>query len=214
MLQEKDKSEFAKLLQFLAIRFNKPNIFDVEKKKLTQEELKSYFFFLADEFCNIEEFANVCKKLGKTWSYGRMPEPNYFLEAKKTDEVDVEMIAQKSWEQVIEAIENGAGYTSIPNFEDKLVEYVVNIIGGFYTLRQLDYKQLEFKKKEYIKLYKQSYNKDNLSIPTITHKTSLENVRVMKIKAPYSTKKFQTDSMIENKQSEFNKKLGLSFKRI
>ena len=174
----------------------------------------SVYYRVLSSRMDTEEFVNAVDKLFASWNYSYYPKPAHFLEAKKTDEVDVEMIAQKSWEQVIEAIENGAGYTSIPNFEDKLVEYVVNIIGGFYILRQLDYKQLEFKKKEYIKLYKQSYYKDNLSIPTITHKTSLENVRVMKIKAPYSIKKIQTDNMIENKQSEFNKKLGLSFKRI
>jgi len=204
-MSEYDYNEFAMYLTGVAMTFD---------KTIRAEQIDLYFEILKDEFVNINEFKEVAKKVMKTWSYSYMPKPAHFLENKKEDKFEVEAIANKSWELVVEAIENGAGYTSVPKFNDKILEYVVSLIGGFYTLRQLDYKQLEFKKKDYIKLYVNYYNKENISIPKITHKTTLETPVIKEYKADYKIKTLKSDNLIENKQSEFNKKLGLSFKRI
>ena len=91
---------------------------------------------------------------GKVWKFGRMQEPSFFIEKLSPDKINLEIIAQKAWESVMFCLENGVGYTKSAEFDDNLIPLIAeNYLGGFSRLGKLDYRELEFKKKEFIQIY-------------------------------------------------------------
>jgi len=181
MLTEKDSNVFAETLQLLAKRFN-------GGRKLDDMDLKSYWFALADEFENIGEFQKAAKKVMKTWSYGRMPEPSAFIAAKKEhSDLDIEIIAQKAWDSVVYAIERGVGYTAVAEFEDELIPAVVELCGGFSELATKTYEELSWIKKEFIKTYKAALQGE-ISIKANEQRALLEDTKTLLITADYPTK--------------------------
>jgi hypothetical protein len=181
MLQEKDKILFAETMQLFAKRFHKNG-------KLDKIDMQSYWFALSDEFEDIGEFQKAAKKVMKTWSYGRMPEPSAFIAAKKEhSDLDIEIIAQKAWESVVYAIEQGVGYTKTAEFEDKLIPAVVELTGGFERLASKSYDELEWIKKEFIKTYKAALQGE-ISIRANEQRALLEDTKTLQIAADYPVK--------------------------
>ena len=196
MLQEKDKILFAETMQLFAKRFHKNG-------KLDKIDMQSYWFALSDEFENIEEFQKAAKKVMKTWSYGRMPEPSAFIAAKKEhSDLDIEIIAQKAWDSVVYAIEQGVGYTKTAEFEDKLIPAVVELCGGFERLATKTHEDLSWIKKEFIKTYKAALQGE-ISIRVNEQRALLEDTKTLLITADYPTKtQNQKVEAIEHKQNK------------
>ena len=210
MLREEDKKRFAEVLQFLAKRFCK----ECKDNKLDKEDLSSYWFFLRDEFENIKEFELSALKVGKSWKYGRMPEPSEFIEKLSPDNLSLEIISQKAWESVMICLENGVGYTKSAEFEDNLIPLIVeNYLGGFSRLSKLDYRELEFKKKEFLKIY-ENLTKKREPIKKVEVKTLIDNTTSkLKITADYPTLKTEKDNLIANNTQNTIQKL-VTNKRI
>jgi hypothetical protein len=208
MLRENDKKRFAEVLQFLAKRFCK----ECKDNKLDKEDLMSYWFFLRDEFENIDEFEKVALKVGKVWKFGRMPEPSFFIEKLSPDKINLEIIAQKAWESVMFCLESGVGYTKSAEFDDNLIPLIIeNYLGGFSRLGRMDYKELDFKKKEFLKIY-ENLTKKREVVKKVEVKTLVDNtIDKLKITADYPVLKVENaDNLIINKKID----VGLGFKRI
>ena len=177
MLDDRDKIKFAELMQLLAKRFN-------QGRELDEIDLKSYWLALADEFDDIKEFEKAVIKLIKTWKYGRMPEPSYFIEAKrKFNDLEIEDISNKAWALVIEAVEKGVGNNKIADFEDPLIPYVVKVsCGGFERLaRKWDLSDDEKKFKAYYRLLL----KKGAKVEKVEVGCLVDNPKRLIIKAPY-----------------------------
>ena len=194
MLRENDKKRFAEVLQFLAKRFCK----ECKDNKLDKEDLMSYWFFLRDEFENIDEFEKVALKVGKSWKFGRMPEPSEFIEKLSPDKINLEIIAQKAWESVMFCLENGVGYTKSAEFDDNLIPLIVeNYLGGFSRLGKMDYKELDFKKKEFLKIY-ENLTKKREAVKKVEIITLIDRPTKLKVTADYPTIKTEKDNLIAN----------------
>jgi len=170
---------------------------------ISAEQILLYFEVLADEFENVDEFKKAARKLLKSWNYSYMPKPAHFIEAKKEfSDLDIEIIAQKAWDSVIYAIEQGVGYTAVADFEDKLIPAVVELTGGFERLASKTYEELEWIKKEFIKTYKAALQGE-ISIRANEQRALLEDTKTLLIPADYPTKtQNQKVAAIENKQNK------------
>ena len=179
-------------------------------QKISAEQIMLYFEILQDEFENVDEFKKAAKKLLKSWSYSYMPKPAHFIEAKKEfSSESIEIIAQKAWDSVIEAIRAGVGYTKAAEFEDKLIPAVMDLCGGFERLADKDYNELEWVKKEFIKTYKAAIEGE-IEIEKKEVLPMLEEAKTIKIKANYpvlNSKVIETP-VIENKSTNLAKQLA------
>jgi len=170
-------------------------------QKISAEQIMLYFEILSDEFENVDEFKRAAKKLLKTWSYSYMPKPAHFIEAKKEfSSESIEIIAQKAWDSVIDAISAGVGYTKVAEFEDKLIPAVVDLCGGFERLASKTFEELEWIKKEFIKTYKAAMQGE-ISLKAKEQSALLEEIKVLKIKADYKVNT-QNSIAIEHKEAQ------------
>ena len=170
-------------------------------QKISAEQIMLYFEILQDKFENVDEFKKAAKKLLKSWSYSYMPKPAHFIEAKKEfSSESIEIIAQKAWDSVIEAIRAGVGYTTVAEFEDKLIPAVVELCGGFKRLATKTYEELEWIKKEFLKTYKAAMQGE-INLRAKEQTALLENTKTLKIKADYPVNT-QNRIAIEHKQEQ------------
>ncbi len=178
-MKEFEYDEFAAYLGGVAATFG---------HVITPEQINLYFEVLADKFENIDEFKKAAKKLLESWNYSYMPKPAHFIKAKREySDLDVEIIAQKAWNSVIYAIEQGVGYTKTAEFEDKLIPAVVELCGGFSELATKTYEELSWIKKEFIKTYKAAVQGE-ISIRANRPQALLESAKTLLIKADYPIK--------------------------
>jgi hypothetical protein len=177
MENNNNKDELAVFMQFLM------GIGEALGHTLSPNQALIYYEALKDEFESLEEFKRASIRLVKTWSYSYMPKPAHFINALYKD---IEIIAQKAWQSVIICLENGVGYTKTAKFEDNLIPVIVeNYLGGFNKLGRLNYKELEFKKREFIDLYIHLSKNNKETIKQIKIKTLSERVNTLVIKANY-----------------------------
>ncbi len=202
-----DRNSFAEIMQFVALT--------LKGEELNDKELLAYYFALADEFSDIEEFKKVVKKVIKNWKYGYFPKPNHFIESKKEfSDLDIEIIAQKAWKSVIEALKKGVGYNKSAEFEDKLIPPVVELCGGFKRLATKTFEELEWIKKEFLKTYKAAIEGE-IKLEAKEVLPMLEEAKRIKIKANYPvlSRKIIETPAIENKANTLVKSLA-NAKRI
>jgi hypothetical protein len=170
-------------------------------QKLNAEQIMLYFEVLQDEFENIEAFKKAAKKLLKSWNYSYMPKPAHFIEAKKEfSRESIEIIAQKAWDSVIEAIKEGVGYTATAEFEDNLIPAVVELCGGFERLATKTFEELEWIKKEFLRTYKAAIEGE-IKLQIKEPIALLESPKVLRITADYPVNS-QNYVAIENKQEQ------------
>ena len=126
-------------------------------KELKPEQIKLYFEVLKDEFESVEDFKKSAIKLMKSWKYGYFPKPAHFLEQTQISDDELHVIATQAWGHVIDAIRQGAGYTKGLECKDVLTEHSISAIGGIDRLATMTSKELEWKKKEFIGIFKSAY---------------------------------------------------------
>ncbi len=136
-------------------------------KELRPEQIKLYFEVLKEEFESVEEFKKSAIKLTKSWKYGYFPKPAHFIEQTKITDDELSIIATEAWSYVIDAIRDGAGYTKGLECEDTLTEHSISAIGGIDRLAKLTSKELEWKKREFIAIFKSAYKSKRVA--NITH---------------------------------------------
>ena len=197
-----DRKSFAEIMQFVALT--------LKGEELNDKELLAYYFALGDEFSDIEELKKAAKKVIKEWKYGYFPKPNHFIEAKKQfSNLDIEIIAQKAWESVIDALKKGVGYNKSAEFEDKLIPSVIALCGGFERLATKTFEELEWIKKEFVKTYKAAINGE-IELEAKEVLPLLEEAKRIKIKANYPvlSRKIIETPAIENKANIIVKNLA------
>jgi len=225
---EKDGKKFAELMQFLAIKFNNQKAWDIEKRKLTKEELRMYFFYLQDEFEDINQFAEVVKHIGKKQSYGRMPDPADFIQVKKelfelTDK-ELEVLAREAYNTAFDAVFLVGSNT--PDFEDKLINATINKIGGWikfhdysaYSNTHEDLKRREDMRKQFEYWYKLLFAIQKVTdVKLVGRKSVIKKVECGYLedikKAKKSLKAIENKSKKENEISEKTRQM-LNIKRI
>ena len=172
---------------------------------INANQIMMYFEVLRDEFNSIDDFKKASVELMKTWKYSYMPKPAHFLEVT-FPQSDVEIVAQKAWNSVLFALENGVGSTKIAKFEDGLIPLIVeNYIGGFKILGRINYKELEFKKKEFLKMYEILAKKKEVTLKDIDIKTIINNPLKIVITANYPVPKIKNDdatTLTNNKKTQ------------
>lgn len=72
--------------------------------------------------------------------------------------------ASVAWSQVIHAIGEVGGYESV-RFSDRLIHRIIGDLGGWWYLTGLPTETLEFKRREFIALYRQYQVKPPANIP-------------------------------------------------
>jgi len=197
-----DRKSFAEIMQFVALT--------LKGEELNDKELLAYYFALGDEFSDIEELKKAAKKVIKEWKYGYFPKPNHFIEAKKQfSNLDIEIIAQKAWESVIDALKKGVGYNKSAEFEDKLIPSVIALCGGFERLATKTFEELEWIKKEFVKTYKAAVEGE-IKLEAKEVLPLLEEAKRIKIKANYPvlSRKIIETPAIENKANIIVKNLA------
>jgi len=139
-----------------------------------------------------------------------MPKPAHFIEAKKEfSSESIDIIAQKAWDSVIEAIKKGVGYNKSAEFEDKLIPSVIALCGGFERLASKTFEEIEWIKKEFVKTYKAAIGGE-IKLEAKEVLPMLEEVKTIKIKANYpvlNAKIIETPA-IENKANTLVKSLA------
>jgi len=152
---------------------------------------------------NNDEFKTAMQNLLSSWSYNYMPKPANFLNAMKQDPESLEIEAQNEWNTIVEAIELHGGYLSV-KFENIITSTVLKFItgGNWYNLASKNYKELEWIKKDFIKLYSTVKNnpKNNLSDELLLGLFDKQNNSI-DLKAVKTIKSNLNTNMLENKKN-------------
>jgi len=151
---------------------------------------------------NNDEFKTAMQNLLSSWSYNYMPKPANFLNSMKQDPESLEIEAQNEWNTIVEAIEEHGGYVSV-KFENIITSTVLKFItvGNWYNLASKNYKELEWIKKDFVKLYMNlKNNPKNLSDEPLLGFFDKQNNSV-DLKAVKAIKSNLNTNMLENKKN-------------
>jgi len=201
-MTQKDFSEFSIVLLGIASALD---------KTLTPEAVKIYFEVLKNKFSNLDDFKKAAYKLLESWEYSYMPKPAHFIKQTRMSDEELEIAAIQAWNYVLDAIRNGAGYIGIALFEDQLTEHTVNAIGGMHKLTNATVNELDWKKKEFMTIFKAGYKSGRVAnvksyykpiddektyrIPSSISETEKSNLKL--ISSDYEPKNNQVASMLE-----------------
>lgn len=133
------KQEFAKPFTLLCEMYNR------EASQLLAEG-----YYLVLECLTKNEFESAIKQVLSSRKYSSLPLPADILEAVHGNPEDKAIIALKMVEDAIK--EHGA-YKSV-SFDDKIALTCIENLGGWIAICQMELKDWEWKKKEFITLYK------------------------------------------------------------
>lgn len=133
------KQEFAKPFTLLCEMYNR------EASQLLAEG-----YYLVLECLTKNEFESAIKQVLSSRKYSSLPLPADILEAVHGNPEDKAILALKMVEDAIK--EHGA-YKSV-SFDDKIALTCIENLGGWITICQMELKDWEWKKKEFITLYK------------------------------------------------------------
>ena len=140
---------------------------------MSDAQVAVYYTVLSDDFKTVGEFKQAAVRLLKSWSYGYMPKPAHFIEATKLSDGELDMAAESSWGDVIDAIRGGAGYTASVTMECHVAAYAVSALGGFGRLCTKTSDELEWLKKDFVRIYKNAYKTGRVAEPQEAHNPNL-----------------------------------------
>lgn len=133
------KMEFAKTFAVLA---------EVYNREVTELLVEAYYIVLND--FTKEQFDYAVKQVLTSRKYSSIPLPADLLEAVYGNPDDKALLALKELEDAM--AEHGA-YKSVC-FEDSIISTCVENLGGWATVCQMELKDWDWKKKEFLSLYK------------------------------------------------------------
>ena len=174
---ERDKKKFAELLNAVG---------QMCGQTITPPQLRLYWGVLVNEYETIQDFEKVVIKLLNSWNYSYMPKPAHFLEQTKTSIDEVSLIANESWSDVIEAIRDGGGYTKTVTFECPLTEYAVNSVGGLSKLCEKTSDELDWVKKDFVKIFISAYKTERIGKIENTKTNLLENTKTKLVSSRFT----------------------------
>lgn len=165
---EKDRKEFTVIMGTLA---------EIYEKTSTPAKTRIYFDALAAY--SIDEVKRAVNSHVSDPKHGTfMPKPGDLIRHLKADEPNVEDKAELAWMQVINAISSVGSYGTL-NLEDKQALAAVKNMGSWVGLCQTRESELQWKKKEFIDLYKTFENTPLEMLPSnLPGIEDLENQRI------------------------------------
>ncbi|MEW5832158.1 MAG: DUF6475 domain-containing protein [Campylobacterota bacterium] len=116
-------------------------------KKITDALLDGYWMVLCD--MSDEEFVGSIKAILSGRKFASLPKPAEILDFAKPD---LESIATIAWSDVERAIYKAGKYESV-SFEDRVVNSVIDALGGWVFVCSQDISEMKWLKKEFVKLY-------------------------------------------------------------
>ena len=116
-------------------------------KKITDALLDGYWMVLCD--MSDEEFVGSIKAILSGRKFASFPKPAEILDFAKPD---LESIATIAWSDVERAIYKAGKYESV-SFEDRVVNSVIDALGGWVFVCSQDISEMKWLKKEFVKLY-------------------------------------------------------------
>jgi hypothetical protein len=182
-------------------------------KPLSDVVMEMYYLVLKD--MNEKDFISSVEKLMSEWSYSYMPKPAHIKNAL-VDSVSLEVEANKEWNIVMKAIENFGSYKNV-RFENIVTNGTIqSLTGGKWSeLCKKTYEQLDWIKKDFIKLY-QNFRKNPTKANTdtllgLTSETSTLLIE-SSVKDTKILKSNQIKSKIDSKKQHINKLVAKSIK--
>lgn len=133
------KTEFVKPFTLLCEMYNR------EASHLLME---GYYLVLSE--LSKEEFESSIKQILSSRKYSTLPLPADLLEAVLGNQEDKAILALKELE---DAMDRHGAYKSV-SFQDDIISTCVQNLGGWVTVCQMELKDWEWKKKEFLSLYK------------------------------------------------------------
>ena len=115
---------------------------------LSDARMLMHYEILSNEM-NDQEFVNSIKSILQSRKYNKMPKLAEILEYARPD---TESIATIAWNDVERAISKAGAYQSV-TFEDKVVNSVIDALGGWVWICSQDMSEIKWVKKEFNKLY-------------------------------------------------------------
>lgn len=122
-------------------------LFEMYDRKPSDAILEGYWLVLQDMDNN--DFQSAIKSVLSNRTFASLPKPAEILEAVKPD---TESIAVLIWGDIERAMIKAGAYESI-TFEDKVVNSVVESLGGWIHLCKMDTDELKWVRKDIKKLY-------------------------------------------------------------
>lgn len=150
-MNDNDKERFSSAL--VAASFAIPR--DVSKPMLT-----AYYNLLSDlDISDIEiAIENHCRV---SQFYPKPADIRNIINGGKPNSKDKALLA---WVSIIDAMKKKGAYRSL-TLDDRLAMQIVNHVGGYVNLCSLSYKDLEFKKREFIEAYTTTEKVDDNLLP-------------------------------------------------
>ena len=180
--------------------------------KTLSKTAKTVYYRALSNNLTTQEFIKAIDNLICEWSYSYYPKPAQILEkAKQFNEIDLDLIAKqaaKAFEYAIESV----GRNTIPEFEDKVIPVVIDMLGGWvYCCSMPSYDDLKWLKKEFERVYKQVVEKGN--IKQVELLPAVETAGIKQVSCDYELPKLKelpANNLLENKGVN----LALGFKRM
>ncbi len=151
-MNESNEMKFAEIMTMLGVVF---------PTNITPVLAKAYFLAL-DKF-TIEQVGAAAEQYIKTGKFFPKPvELTDIINGGKPNSKDKALLA---WVSIIDAMKKKGAYRSL-TLDDRLAMQIVNHIGGYVNLCSLSYKDLEFKKREFIEAYTTTEKIDDNLLPS------------------------------------------------
>lgn len=190
-----DKKVFAQYITGLCEIYN---------KQPTKSLLQLYYFVLHQ--MHEEEFKSSIVELLKTRKFATLPKPAEILEYSRPD---LETLAILAIDDIERAIAKGGVYLSV-SFEDKVINSIIDHLGGWINVCKMDMTEWKWAKKEIKKLY-ETYSK-RAEHPThlvgINENTNGYVKEISLVKAGYEIPN-HTPALVLNPKSEAKKVMQL-----
>lgn len=122
-------------------------LFEIYNRQPTAALMDGYFMVLKK--MDDSEFVSAIESILSNRSFATLPKPAEILDAVKPD---TDSLAVLVWSDIERAMIKGGVYASI-TFEDKVVNSIVDSLGGWIHLCKMDIDELKWAKKEVRKLY-------------------------------------------------------------
>lgn len=120
---------------------------EIYERQITDAIFEGYYLVLQD--MSDEEFIGSIKAILSGRKFASFPKPAEILDYAKPD---LESIATIAWSDVERAIYKAGKYESV-SFEDRIVNSVIDALGGWVFVCSQDLSEMKWLKKEFVKLY-------------------------------------------------------------
>ena len=184
---------------------------EVYNRDLTQNLLNAYYLVLKQ--MSDTDFKNSVINILEGRTYQALPKPAEILEYSRPD---AESLATLAIQDIERAISKGGAYISI-TFEDIVVNSVIDALGGWVKVCQMDVDEWKWAKKEIPKLYGIYSKRDKHPnhLIGLSENANGYSGQISQVKCSYEVPKIKTVPALNSGEKKINNALGqINIKRI